>query len=102
MERKKKKSLSFRKKLFFAAVSFFFLILLIPSLFGKKGMIEIFRTQRAHRALAQEIEYLEKKLSKMEKEIEELENDPKAVEMKARDKLWLMKPDEIVIIKKEK
>jgi cell division protein FtsB len=38
----------------------------------------------------------------LEKEIEELENDPKAVEMKARDKLWLMKPDEIVIIKKEK
>lgn len=102
MERKKKKSLSFRKKLLIAAVSFFFLILLIPSLFGKKGMIEIFRTQRAHRALVQEIEYLEKKLSKMEKEIEELENDPKAVEMKARDKLWLMKPDEIVIIKKEK
>jgi len=102
MERKKKKSLSFRKKLLIAAVSFFFLILLIPSLFGKKGMIEIFRTQRAHKALVQEIEYLEKKLSKMEKEIEELENDPKAVEMKARDKLWLMKPDEIVIIKKEK
>jgi len=102
MERKKKKSLSFRKKLLIAAVSFFFLILLIPSLFGKKGMIEIFRTQRAHKALIQEIEYLEKKLSKMEKEIEELENDPKAVEMKARDKLWLMKPDEIVIIKKEK
>ncbi len=102
MERKKKKSLSFRKKLLIVAVSFFFLILLIPSLFGKKGMIEIFRTQRAHRALVQEIEYLEKKLSKMEKEIEELENDPKAVEMKARDKLWLMKPDEIVIIKKEK
>ncbi len=102
MRRKKKKSFSFRKKLFITALSVFFLILLIPSLFGKKGMIEIFRTQRAHRALVQDIEYLEKKLSKLEKEIEKLENDPKAVEMKARDKLWLMKPDEIVIIKKEK
>ncbi len=102
MREKKKKSFSFRKKLLFIALSFFFLILLIPSLFGKKGMIEIFRTQRAHRALVRDIEYLEKKLSKLEKEIEELENDPKAVEMKARDKLWLMKPDEIVIIKKEK
>jgi cell division protein FtsB len=102
MRRKKKKSFSFRKKLFITAFCFFFLILLIPSLFGKKGMIEIFRTQRAHRVLVQDIEYLEKKLSKLEKEIEELENDPKAVEMKARDKLWLMKPDEIVIIKKEK
>ena len=102
MRRKEKKPLSFRKKLLIAALTFFFLTLLIPSLFGKKGMIEIFRTQRVRKALLQEIESLEKKLSELEKEIQELENDPKAVEMKARDKLWLMKPDEIVIIKKEK
>jgi len=36
------------------------------------------------------------------KEIEELKKNPKAVEKKAREKLWLVKPDEVVIIKKEK
>jgi len=102
MERKKKKTLSFRKRLLVAALSFLFLILLITSLFGKKGMIEIFRTQKERKALLLEIVSLEKKKSKLEKEIQELENNPQAVEEKARDKLWLMKPDEIVIIKKEK
>ncbi|MGB2843389.1 MAG: septum formation initiator family protein, partial [Candidatus Aminicenantaceae bacterium] len=45
---------------------------------------------------------LEKEKKKLEREIEELKNNPKAVEKKAREKLWLMKPDEVVIIKKEK
>jgi cell division protein FtsB len=31
-----------------------------------------------------------------------LKQNPKAVEKKAREKLWLVKPDEVVIIKKEK
>ncbi len=35
---------------------------------------------------------------KLEREIEELKTNPEAVEKKAREKLWLMKPDEIVII----
>ena len=34
------------------------------------------------------------------REIEDLQKNPIAVDEKAREKLWLMKPDEIVIIKK--
>ena len=41
-------------------------------------------------------------MKKLEREIEELKSNPKAVEKKAREKLWLMKPDEIVIVDKKK
>jgi len=38
----------------------------------------------------------------LEREITALKSDPKAVDREAREKLWLMKPDEKVIIKKSK
>ena len=102
MERKEKSSLTFRKKLLIVGMSFFFLVLLLASFFGKKGLIEIYRAQRTKRDLVQELEHLEKKKRKLKRDIEELEKNPKAVEKKAREELWLMKPDEVVIIKKEK
>jgi cell division protein FtsB len=97
----KQKSL-FRKKLLAVALGLLFLILLIASFFGKNGLIEMYRAKKKHQALILEIERLEKIKQKLERDITELENNPKAVEQKAREKLWLMKPDEIVIIKKEK
>jgi cell division protein FtsB len=65
-------------------------------------LIEIYRAQKEHKVLLQEIEQLEIEKIRLEKEIEELKKNPKAVEKKAREKLWLVKPDEVVIIKKEK
>lgn len=85
-----------------AALCLFIFILLITSFFGKKGLIEIFRAKKMQKALVQELEDLQKKRSQLEREIEELKSNPKAYEKKAREKLWLMKPDEIVIIKKTK
>lgn len=57
------------------------------------------RAKKKQRALLQEIERLEEMRSQLEREIEELKKNPKAVEKKAREELWLMDPDEIVIIK---
>ncbi len=102
MRKKEKDNISFRRKLLIAGLGFFFLVLLLASFFGKKGLIEIYRTQKEHKALLQEIVRLEIEKNKLEKEIEELKQNPKAVEKKAREKLWLVKPDEVVIIKKEK
>ncbi|MDH4257654.1 MAG: septum formation initiator family protein, partial [Candidatus Aminicenantes bacterium] len=65
-------------------------------------LIEIFQAQRKQKALLEKVERLEQKKSKLERDIEELRENPKAVEKKAREKLWLMKPDEIVIVDKEK
>jgi len=101
-EIKEKGHFSLRKKLIIAGLSFLFLVLLTASFFGKKGLIEINRSQREYKALLQEMKRLESKKSQLEKEIKELETNPKAVEKKAREKLWLMKKDEKVLIIKEK
>jgi cell division protein FtsB len=89
---------SFKKKIIVVGVGFLFFVLLIASFFGKKGLIEIYQTQKKKEALLQEIEMLERKKAALERDIEELQSNPKAVEKKARDKLGLVKPDEIVII----
>ena len=90
---------NFRKKLLIVALSLLFLILFIASFFGKNGWTEMDRAKKKQRALLQEIECIEEKRSQLEREIEELKKNPKAVEKKAREELWLMDPDEIVIIK---
>lgn len=102
MEKKERAVSIVRKKIIIAALGFFFLVLLLASFFGKKGLLEIFQAQRKQKILQEKVERLEGKKSKLEREIEELRENPKAVEKKAREKLWLMRPDEIVIVDKEK
>lgn len=92
---------SVRRKLVLAVVAFFFLIILISSLFGRKGLIEINRARNRYQALQQEIRELEARKSELLKEIEALRNDPRAVEKEAREKLWLIKPEEKVIVKRK-
>ena len=101
MAREERKGSSLRRKIVLAAVAFFFLVLLISSFFGKKGLIEIYRVKKNYEALLQEVKSLEVRKSELQKEIEELQKDPLAVEREAREKLWLVKPDEKVIVKKK-
>ena len=102
MEKKERAVSTVRKKIIIAALGILFLVLLLTSFFGKKGLLEIFHSQRRQKALLENVERLEQKKSKLEREIKELRENPKAVERKAREKLWLMKPDEIVIVDKKK
>lgn len=81
-----------------SGAAFLFLVFLIASLFGERGLIEVFQTQKNKNTLVQEKMRLLAEKRKLEREIEELKTNPVAVEKKAREKLWLMKPDEIVII----
>ena len=92
----------FRKKLLFVTLSLLFFILLIASFFGKNGWIEMYQSKKKRESLAFEIDKLKQRKNRLERDIEELERNPKAIEEKAREKLWLMEPDEIVIIEKEK
>ncbi|HCS48877.1 MAG: hypothetical protein A2V45_07345 [Candidatus Aminicenantes bacterium RBG_19FT_COMBO_58_17] len=101
MAPEERKKVSLRRKLALAAVAFFFLVILISSLFGRKGLIEIYRAKSNYEALLQEIRSLEVRKTQLHKEIEALQNDPRAVEKEAREKLWLVKPDEKVIVKKK-
>jgi cell division protein FtsB len=91
---------SVRRKLFKAGVGFFVLVMLVTSFFGKKGYMAIVRTRMSLRVLEAEFKTLEEKKNKLETEIRELTVNPRAVEEEARGKLWLMKPDEKVIVLK--
>ncbi len=101
MPRDEQRGMSLRRKIALAAVFFFFVVLLISSLFGKKGLIEIYKARKNYETLLQEIRDLEAKKTQLQKDIQALEKDPLAVEKEAREKLWLMKPDEKVIVKKK-
>lgn len=82
-------------------VGFLLFVLMIASFFGERGLIEIFRTKRRQAALLEKIDRLESRKEKLERDIEELRSNPKAVEKKAREKLGLVKEGEIVIIDKK-
>lgn len=97
--KKKASSSSFQKKLIITGAVFLFLVLIIASFFGKRGLIEIYRAQKKKEALIQEVSQLTQRRDKLLREIWELENNPRAVEKKARERLWLMAPDELVIVK---
>jgi cell division protein FtsL len=97
-----KASGTLKRKILVFGFAFLLFVLLITSIFGTKGLIEIYRTRKTYAVLLQDIERLQKEKARLEKEISELLNNPKAVEKTAREKLWLMPPDEKVIVKKGK
>jgi len=100
--KREKSSSSFRKKIMIGSVGFFLFVLMVASFFGKRGLIEIYQTKRRQEVLLQRIEQLDAKKKKLERDIEELQKNPQAVEKKAREKLGLVGEGEIVIIDKKK
>lgn len=99
--KKEKSSSSFKKKAIIGGVVFLLFVLTVVSFFGKRGLIEIYKTRRKQKVLLQRIVQLEERKAKLERDIEELRKNPKAVEKKAREKLGLVKEGEIVIIDKK-
>jgi len=95
-----KKETSFRKKVYSVGLAFLFFVLIMVSFFGKNGLIDTYKAKQKKQELIEKAELLEEEKQELEKEIEELKKNPQAVEKKAREKLWLVKPDEIVIVKK--
>jgi cell division protein FtsB len=79
-------------------LAFFLLILLMAFVFGDRGLLEIIKTQKQIKELQQTIQALESEKSKLSKEIELLRENPLALEKEAREKLWLMKKNEKVIV----
>ena len=99
--KKEKNPASFKRKIVIGGLGFLLFVLTVASFFGKRGLIEIYRTRRKQEVLLQRIEQLEARRGKLERDIEELRTNPKAVEKKAREKLGLVKEGEIVIIDKK-
>jgi cell division protein FtsB len=82
-----------------ALLLFFFLfILVLAFVFGDRGILEIVKTQRQIKELRQTIRSLEAEKKKLSREIELLRENPLALEKKAREKLWLMKKNEKVVV----
>ncbi len=77
-----------------------FFVLIMVSFFGKNGLIETYKAKQKKESLIEQAQQLEKKKQELQKEIRELKTNPQALEEKAREKLWLVKPDEIVVVKK--
>ncbi len=93
---------SLRRRLFTVILGFILLVILTTSFFGKKGVMDLRRARRELAALKIEAERLRSDRERLRKEIAELERDPKAVELEARDKLGLVRPDEKVVVTKAK
>ena len=98
--RRRRSRVGWRKKVLIGVGVFGFLILLVTSVFGRKGLLWNSRAKNEYQAKADEIRRLEADRDRLEREIAELERNPRAVEAEARERIWLVKPDEKVIVKK--
>ena len=81
----------------------FVFILILAFFFGDAGIIDIMKSRNKIEQLQKEIDSLKKQKEDLIKEIQYLEKNPEALERKAREKLWLMKKNEkVVVIVKDK
>lgn len=83
---------------FLLLLIFVVFILILTFFFGDGGIIEIIQAQHRIEGLEKNIEKLKTEKERLTREIHELETDPWASERRAREKLWLMKPNEKVIV----
>jgi cell division protein FtsB len=96
------KPASLRRRMIVFGAAFLLFALLVTAFFGRKGLLDIVRIRKKYEALVQDVDRLQKEKTRLEKEIAALEQDPRAVDKEARDKLWLMKPDEKAIVRTKK
>lgn len=89
---------AFRKRIFILGIACLFLIMVVTSVFGKKGVMDIHRARQRLAELQAETLKLQQQKARLEAEIHELETNPRAVEKEARERLWLIKPGEKVIV----
>ncbi len=87
----------FRKKAFRLGIGLLFFIMIMTSIFGKKGLMEIREQYLDLDRLNAQLVHLREQKLRLEAEIKQLENNPKAVEKEAR-RLGLIKPGEKVIM----
>jgi cell division protein FtsB len=88
---------------FLMLIALLILIVILTFFFGDSGIVEIISTQNRISDLEAQIQELENEKKRLENEIRELIDNPLALEKRAREKLWLMKKNEkVVVIVKDK
>lgn len=88
----------FKSRGLFLLITLIILILALAFFFGDSGILEIIKVRRQIAELRETVNQLEKEKERLTKEIEELKNNPMALEKKAREDLWLMKKNEKVVV----
>lgn len=72
--------------------------LVVGSLFGDRGILQLLRQRERTEALARDIEQLREENRALAEEIVSLRRDPAAVERLAREELGLARPGESVFV----
>ena len=75
--------------------------LLVGSLFGDRGLLQLVSQRERAESLAREIEQLKADNSRLAVEIRALRTDPSAIERIAREELGLVRPGETVFVIRE-
>ena len=94
----KDKTRFLKSKSFLVLVVLFIFILIMAFFFGEGGILEIISARSKIEKLRTNISGLTKERDILLKEIEELKKNPMALEKTAREKLWLMKKNEKVVV----
>lgn len=87
-----------RKKAATLASVIALIALLVGSLFGDHGVLQLLSQQGRAEALARELEELRHENRRLAGEIRALQTDPRAVERLAREQLGLAKPGETLFL----
>ena len=77
------------------------LALVVGSIFGDRGLINLFQKREQVQILRQEIEALRADNARLVREIAALKQSPRAIERLAREELGLARPDETVFLIRE-
>ncbi len=88
-----------RSKGFALLLGFFLFVMVLTFFFGDRGVLEIVRARRTIAGLKDSIARLERERAELVVEVQRLRDSPLALERKAREKLWLMKKSEKVIVR---
>lgn len=88
----------FRVKAVIMLVVTILMILVLTLFFGDRGIVEIVRLQNQIREMQNTIVELEREIADLQREIHQLTENPQFLEKVAREKLWLMKPKEKVVV----
>lgn len=75
--------------------------LVVGSLFGDRGLLQLVSQRERADALAREIEQLKAENSRLAADIAALRSDPAAIERLAREELGLVRPGETVFVIRE-
>jgi len=85
------------------AVFLVLIILVLTFIFGDRGIVEVVRMNKRIAVIESSIRLLEQEKKNLQDELTQLQNDPRTIEQKAREKLWLMKKNEkVIVLVKEK